>query len=118
MGFEKFEKGSFRGQGAPQVTLRKSGSIGISKAAVDEYLPDSDGAVLYYDDEANRIGIEPVAVEDDPDAYQISFNEGSATINGTSFLKRFGLVPDETTAHEPEWDDDKGMIVVDLDSAD
>ena len=115
MGFEKFEKGSFRGTGQPQVTLRKSGTIGISKMAVEEYLPDSNGAVLYYDDEANRIGIEPVSVDNDPDAYQISFNEGSATINGSSFMKRFDLVPEETTAYEPKWDDDTEMIVVELD---
>lgn len=116
MGFEKFEKGSFRGTGAPQVTLRKSGTIGISKAAVDEHIPDSDGAVLYYDDEEGRIGIEPVDVEDDPDAYQISFNEGSATVNGSSFMKRFELVPEETTAYEPEWDDDQELLIIDLDN--
>ena len=117
MGFEKFEKGGFRGASENQVTLRKAGTIGISKLAKNEYFEDDQtGAVLYYDEEGNQIGIEPADPDEDPDAYRINDTQGSASLNVESFLKRHSLVPEETTAYEPEWDDEHGFIVVDLDN--
>jgi hypothetical protein len=31
-------------------------------------------------------------------------------------LSRFDLRPEEITAYEPEWDDEYGMVVIDLDN--
>jgi len=77
MGFEKFEGvGSKRGRplGAdPMVSLRKSGNIGINRAALEAYFADDDGAVMYYDGDNARIGIEPVADSDaDAAAYSVT----------------------------------------------
>lgn len=120
MGFEKFdEAGSGRGRPAgsePKVSLRKSGSIGVNQAAIEEYFADDDGAVLYFDEDENRVGIEPVADKDaDEAAYTVSKADSGGTIAGQSFLKRYDLLPDITTQYRPEWDADSDLVVIDLD---
>jgi len=121
MAFEKFdEAGSGRGRPAttdPMISLRKSGSVGVNQAAVNEYFDDNDGAVLYYDEEENRIGIKPVSDnEADEAAYTVSKSDSGGTIAGTSFLKKYDLVPEITTQYDPIWDEDEELVVIDLDS--
>jgi len=120
MGFEKFdEAGSGRGRnpGAePMISLRKSGSVGVNRQAIAEFFDDSDGAVMYYDGEANRIGIEPVADTDaDEAAYTVSKTDSGGTIAPQAFLTRYDLIPDVTTQFDPEWGPDDELIVLDLD---
>jgi hypothetical protein len=120
MGFDKFEEaGSGRGRPAgadPMISLRKSGSIGINQAALDEYFADDDGAVMYYDEDEHRIGIEPVADKDaDEAAYTVSKTDSGGTIAAQAFLERYDLLPEVTTQFEPEWDDDAGLVTADLD---
>jgi len=120
MPFEKFdETGSGRGRTPgtdPMISLRKSGSIGINQAALEEYFADADGAVMYYDPEERRVGIEPVAdKESDEAAYTVSKSDSGGTIAPKTFLKTYDLVPDVTTQYTPEWDDERGFVVVDLD---
>lgn len=120
MAFEKFdEAGSGRGRPAgttPMISLRKSGSIGVNQAALDEHFSEEDGAVMYYDEETNRIGIEPVADKDaDEAAYTVSKSDSGGTIAAQAFLKRYGLLPEITTQYEPTWDDDADLVSIDLD---
>jgi len=118
MGFEKFDD-TGRGRPAgtdPKISLRKSGSIGVNQSALEEYFEDDDGAVLYYDEEENRVGIEPVADKDaDEAAYTVSKTDSGGTIAGQAFLERSDLQPDITTQYVPEWDDERGFVVIDLD---
>lgn len=118
MGFEKFDE-SERGRTArtePKVSLRKSGSIGINQAAISEYFADDDGAVLYFDGDDNRIGIEPVADSDaDEAAYTVSKTDSGGTIAGQAFLAQYDLTPAVTTQYAPGWDDDHSFVVIDLD---
>ncbi len=120
MGFEKFdEAGRGRGRPAgtdPKISLRKSGSIGVNQAALEEYFEDDDGAVLYYDEDANRVGIEPVADSDaDEAAYTVSKTDSGGTIAGQAFLEEYALLPEITTQYLPEWDGDNDLVTVDLD---
>lgn len=120
MGFSKFEEaGSGRGRPAgtePMISIRKSGSIGVNSAALEEYFEEADGAVMYYDEEKNRIGIEPVADKDaDEAAYTVSKTESGGTIAPQAFLERYDLLPDVTTQYDPEWDEDEELVVLDLD---
>ena len=119
MGFEKFEEsGSGRGRPAgtdPMVSIRKSGSIGINKAALDEFVDDSGGAVMYYDEEASRIGIELVADKDEDEAaYSITKSDSGGTIAPKAFLWKYDLIPEVTTQYEPIEED--GMVVIDLEN--
>jgi len=115
MGFKKFKKGSFRGTGEPQITIRESESVGINKIVMEEYFDDHDGVVIYYNEEDNQIGLQPADADDNPDAYRLNTTTGSGSLQVASFLKRYDLVPEETTAYEPEWNDDEGLVVIDLD---
>lgn len=120
MAYEKFvDAGSGRGRppgSDPMVSLRKSGSVGINQAAVEEYFAEDDGAVMYYDEDANRIGIEPVADKDADDAaYTVSKTDSGATVAAQAFLEEYDLLPEVTTQYTPEWDDDEGFVTIDLD---
>lgn len=120
MGFEKFdEAGSGRGRPAgtePMLSIRKSGSIGVNQAAIDEFFEDQDGAVMYYDEDADQVGIEPVADKDADDAaYTVSKTDSGGTIAPKAFLERYDLVPEVTTQYDPAWNDDESLVVLDLD---
>lgn len=119
MPFEKFdEAGSGRGRPPgtePMISIRKSGSIGVNQAALDEYFEDTDGAVMYYDEDENQVGIEPVADKDADDAaYTVSKTDSGGTIAPKAFLERYELVPEVTTQYDPVWDDEEGFVVIDL----
>ncbi|MFB9824031.1 hypothetical protein [Halobaculum roseum] len=123
MGFEKFdESGAGRGRPAgtePMISLRKSASIGVNRPALEEYFGDSEGAVMYYDEDENRVGIEPVADKDaDEAAYTVSVTDSGGTIAPKAFLERYDLVPEVTTQFDPSWadDDEQSLIVLPLDS--
>lgn len=120
MGFEKFDEAG-RGRGRnpgtdPMVSIRKSGSIGVNGPVLAEYFEDDDGAVMYFDADENRMGIEPVADADADDAaYTVSKTDAGGTIAPKAFLREYDLVPDVTTQYAPELDDDEGLITIDLD---
>ena len=46
------------------ISIRNPGSIGVNQAAIEASFEDDDGAVMYYDEAANQVGIEPVADKD------------------------------------------------------
>lgn len=120
MGFQKFdEAGSGRGRnpGAePMISLRKSGSIGINRPALDAHFDDNAAAVMYYDEEDDAIGIDPVSKKSADDAaYTITRTDSGGTIAPRAFLERYDLVPEVTTQYDPQWDDEAGLVVVDLD---
>lgn len=123
MGFEKFdESGAGRGRPAgtdPMISLRKSASIGVNQAAVENFFGENEGAIMYYDEEAHQIGIEPVADKDADDAaYTVSLTDSGGTIAPKAFLEQYDLIPDVTTQFDPEWDDEdeQSLIVLDLDN--
>ncbi|MXR41840.1 hypothetical protein GRX01_10895 [Halobaculum sp. WSA2] len=75
------------------ISIRKSGSIGVNRAAPEEFFGDNEGAVLYFDEDANRIGIEPVADADADDAaYTVSVTDSGGTIAPKAFLETYDLV--------------------------
>lgn len=120
MAFERFdETGRGRGRPAgadPMISLRKSGSIGINQPALSAYFEDSDGAVMYYNEDANQVGIEPVADSDAEEAaYTISKTDAGGTIAPRAFLETYDLIPSVTTQFEPTWDEDRELVVIDLD---
>lgn len=119
MAFEKVS-GSSRGSGQPKISLRKSNSIGINNAALDEYFDDDDEYVeFYFDRDSNTLGIRGLE-EETEDSYSLSKTESGGTTAPTSFLKAEDLVPDITTQYEPrvqQLNDDVELVVIDLDDA-
>lgn len=99
------------------ISLRKSGSIGINGAAMAEHFEDAEAAVMYYDDEENRVGIERVGDADADGAYTISETNDTGSITPSAFLTQYDLVPEVTTQFEPEILEDDGteLVTIDLD---
>jgi len=120
MGFEKFEetgRGRGRGRSDPIISIRKSGSIGVNRAAMETYFEDTEGTVLYFDEEANQVGIEPLADSDAEDAYTLSRTNGTGSITPGAFLREYDLIPEVTTQYEPQPRevDDAELVTIDLD---
>lgn len=113
MSFEKVKPNSSSG-GSPKISLRKSGGFGINNATLEEYFPeDSEGVVIYYDKENNKVAFEP-SEENDDDAYSLSRTDSGGSVTALSFINRYQLKPEITTQYIPEEDDD-GRVVIDLD---
>ena len=117
MSFEKFEGGGRgRSSSGPMISLRKSGSIGINGAAMVEYFEDAEAAVMYYDEDDNRVGLERVDDTDADGAYTISRTNDTGSVTPSAFLNRYDLVPEITTQFEPElYETDDGVELVTID---
>jgi hypothetical protein len=88
----------------------------LYQAAIEAFFKDDDGAVMYYDEDTNQVGIEPVADKDADDAaYTVSKSDSGGTIAPKAFLERYDLIPEVTTQYDPEWNDDESLVVLDLD---
>lgn len=106
MPFEKHEstgRGRSSGGVVPKISLRKSGSIGINREALEEYFEGAGAVVMYFDEEENRVGLKPVKDKDaEKGAYTLSISESGASVTPSSFLNKYGLIPEITTQYEPE----------------
>jgi len=120
MPFETYDKGSSTGKvntNNPQLSLRKSGTIGFNAAARQKFLQDYDYAVMQYDKENELIGIIPKK-EETGKAYKIrkaKKDTHGAQINCKGFTTNWGLIPEKTTRYKIQKADRKQRLVVDLD---
>lgn len=87
----------------PTATLRKTGHIGLNKAAMDAHFQNAGHAHLLFDRKTNRIAIRPLK---DPDAhsYRVAMLKGCAQINAKSFLKHYGVEVPATRRVPATWD--------------
>lgn len=94
--------GRGRGRGSQEkISLRKSGGIGISEAALQEYFTDDHEFVeVFFDEDNNKLGLLPKEDKGD-DTYKLTRAKSGASVTPSSFLKANGLVPDITTNYEP-----------------
>lgn len=114
MGFELFEaKGSDGGD--LTVSLRASKSIGISTAVGEKFFADNDYAQMYFDEDNQRVGIEPLD-EATPNSYKLRRNKQGkgGAVNCRAFLSTYDLNPKETQKYQVTWDDDKELLYFDL----
>jgi len=113
MGFERFTASgrSFR----PRISIRKNGQISLSQGAVQKFeLREVPYVVLFYDKEAQRIGIKPTHDPEEPGAYKLNHKGSGATISGLAFLDYFGIDHGRSQRYEAHWDEEHRMVVVDL----
>ena len=120
MGFEKFEetgRGRGRGRSDPVISIRKSGSIGINRTAMEAYFEETEGAVLYFDGEENQVGIESLSDADAEGAYTLSRTSGTGSITPGAFLREYDLIPAVTTQYDPQQQQvgDTELVTIDLD---
>lgn len=109
--WETWEKG-----GVEYITVRRSGAIAPNSTVYDRYLSDSEAVQIRIKKGTKIIALRPVDEynENDPTHYR----HGSATSNGQVNAKKFlsyqDLEHDESRRYTPEWNDEHGMLVLDL----
>lgn len=115
MPWETFDKRSGRLVKVPEVTIQRSGSIGINAAAA--YLIGEPEAVeMMFDREQNRVGVRPVPRET-AHAYPCRpiKNRASFLVNCTAFFEYYRIPHEESVRREVTVEE--GVLVVDLNDA-
>lgn len=80
---------------APRITIRRGGQIGISDSAVKRYgLEKYQYAVLYMDEEAQRIGIQFTLdpKEEGAKQFKVHKNNGGGTLSAKGFVLQYNLM--------------------------
>lgn len=97
------------------VTVRKDGTIAPNSAALESYFEDAEAVVLRKHESKDIIGLLPKDEyeENDDTHYKVTGSE-HASIAGRLFLKAHGLFPDESRRYVPEWNEDAGLLTLDL----
>lgn len=115
MAFQKFvETGrSFR----PKVTIRRTGSLGFTIAAIKKFdINEYPYAVLYYDSEGQKIGIKPTAEPEDG-AVKINRARQSTWISAKRFFD-FYEIPIKNGRYDAILDSKEGMIIIEIKGGD
>ncbi len=115
MSFEEFQPRDVSGSDEPVISLRKSGSFGINEPCIEEYFEDAEGIKLFYDKENNRVGFKGQD-ENTSESYVLTESASGGTVTAYAFINRYQLKPKVTTRFEPEYDDDEGIVIIDLDN--
>jgi hypothetical protein len=117
MGFERFtESGrSFK----TRVSIRANGQIGLSHGAVAKFgLGRYQYAVLFYDKETKQIGIQPTNSAEESGAYKLNIKGSGAAISALAFMDYCGIDHGQARRHSAHWDEQRGMVIIDLTSGD
>ncbi len=79
------------------VSIRQSGTIGISKDAVNTYLEGVKNVELFYDKGESILGIAGARGDrDNEQTFKLHRSEGTGTINAGAFLRGVGLETEQT----------------------
>jgi hypothetical protein len=111
MAFERFtEVGRvFR----PRASLRSNGQIGFNHGCVKRFeMAKYTHAVLFYDAETNRIGVELTNNKEEPGAAALITKNGNGTVSARAFLEYYRLTPKKTTQYDIEREPDSGMLII------
>ncbi|OGF52719.1 MAG: hypothetical protein A2Z21_08030 [Candidatus Fraserbacteria bacterium RBG_16_55_9] len=113
MSFERFTASgrSFKGR----VSIRRNGQISLSHGAVQKFnLADYSHVVLFYDKDANLIGLKPTRDPEEPGAYKLNLKGMGASVAGLAFLDYYGIDYSRSQRYEARWDEEHEMVVIDL----
>jgi hypothetical protein len=124
MAFQKYVRAATAQRKAltPKISISKGGLTTFNSLVVDEYLRmNEEGEYypfleVYYDDETNKIGFRPT--EEEATSHPTISYGGSRRVHArvylSGFLGKFGIDIEQATHYTPEWDENDGMIVIDL----
>ncbi|MCX6566238.1 MAG: hypothetical protein NTW38_07415 [Candidatus Aminicenantes bacterium] len=117
MSFEKFHKMRTRPDRKPEISLQKTGRLGLNGGCLAEFIPDADFVHLYFDPKEKLIGLKPLGEKDkDADAYSLIKMRRSRGrfVQAIGFFKHHGIDLGKTRRFDPRWDDKAGLLVFDL----
>lgn len=112
MGWVKFTKTgrSFK----PKVSVRGDSQIGFNRAAIRDFkLTEYNFAILFFDEQAKRIGIKLTNDKNEEGVCKLRVREeAGASIPARSFIACYNLEGHKRL--EAKWDDKDKMIIVKL----
>jgi hypothetical protein len=106
-----------RRKSKPTVTILKQGNLNISTGAMELFGPKPPAKiVLMFDPEAKLIGLKP-ARKSNKEAYNLRVLKGSGQVSGRAFLNHFSIPFGEKSCRYPaSWNDEKGMLVISIET--
>lgn len=115
MAFEKFTRTRAR-IGTPKASIWSRGQIGFNQGAMDEYkLHEFKYAILYYDRDTSRIGIEFTNDENVEGACKLVRRKGAGTsMSALAFLKHYKIDFSKTRKYDFNHDKESGLYIIDL----
>ena len=113
MSFERFTR---VGRGyKPKVSITRSGLLGFNQGAVKHFELDKyDWAILYYDKDGGRIGIELTNDENEEGVCKLRKRTSGADVSARSFFEFYRISYDKTNRYDATWDDNEDKIIVSL----
>lgn len=114
MAFEKYVKSGRTYK--PMVSLWSRGQIGFNHGAVQRFkdITNHKFAVLYFDEDTQRIGIKLTDNENDDGITSIIKGKTGVIISAASFLDNFKIDHTTTRKYPVEFDADEQMYIIDL----
>ena len=101
---------------AARATISTSGALSFNEGACERFgIKDAVAAVLYYDQESGRVGIEVVQELNVDGARTIRKRQMGADIAAKPFLDKFDIRPDVTTSYPLTKETESGYLVIQLD---
>ena len=100
----------------PKVSIRSNGQIGLNNGAIEKYsIAHFRFAILFYDEESNKIGIKLTNEETDKGLNKIRIKDKTATIAAKSFLDFFSIpYAHKTRRFDVEYNEPESMLIINL----
>lgn len=116
MGYEKFTKQRRQAKDQAMITILKGGQFGFNKVCVEKFIKKYKYAVMYFDKEQKKIGIQLTNDSTNNDAHNIRFlKKGTlATISTMEFLKHFCISHEQSTSYPATWNEKEKLIEISL----
>ena len=113
MAFERFLKIAGYTKEA-NIKINKYSQFSLNKMVMGRYFDSLKNVFLYYDKEANKIGLEPTIKKEG--TFQIMTPHGYkyGVFSAKTFLKEYGIALTATRNFTPTWDEENKMLIVDL----
>jgi len=101
----------------PRATIRSTGQIGFNHGSVKRFEMEKFGyAILFYDKENKRVGIQLTNNKDDEGACTLSVKNGNGTISARSFLEHYNLTPEVSMQYALKLDSESKLLVINVGS--
>lgn len=116
MAFERFTQ---IGRGyKPKVSITKSGQIGFNQGAVKHFnLSNFEFAILYFDKDNHRIGIELTNDDSEAGVCKLRKRASGADISARSFFGYYGIDYTDSNRYDAKWDESEEKIIVTMESS-
>lgn len=113
MAFERF---TLRGRGfKPQVSIWSRGQISFNQGAVRRYKIDKyKYAVLFFDQDTNRIGIKLTNDDTEDGVQKIGIRKSGVMLAAKSFLEYYDVDFSETRKYTLQKSDEEAFLLIDL----